>query len=329
MIEIRSINQTDQLPFFSVCIEMSDRGTTIFRCLESLANQKFRDFECVIVDDLSKDESVREVLRFVDSDVYEKSPFPVRLYQNEVRKGGVKNWNEPLLQAKGKYIAGLEGDDYYSPTHLQSAHTVLSADPSIGIYACGSQRGLFPVNGLIPSSDYLLYLYKIISVPPPSQGIFIRQKKDKSPYLFDVETNVYAPEHDLWFQIAADGYNVYHAATADVYREKGASQTHLTWKYFEDKFRNFSRYRTLPGITENIFREAFRRQFLFALRKYTIGINNGTGDPHGIEAGLRKVLEKNDTPSAAMFRTMLNTVVLLNKSRFPALYFGAKKMFRP
>lgn len=106
-------------PFFSVCMETYNRGKTIFEALRSVQNQTFRDFEVIVVDNRSADNTVEEIKRFFQSNQYKEYPFEYIFKQNKERLGSIGNWNEPLKSAKGRYIAVLEGDDEFLPTHLE------------------------------------------------------------------------------------------------------------------------------------------------------------------------------------------------------------------
>jgi glycosyltransferase involved in cell wall biosynthesis len=181
-------------PFFSVCMETYNRGKTIYRALESVSNQLFKDFECILIDDCSTDETLEEVKRFIASPAYATAPFPFKVSQNEYRLGGILNWNEPLKQATGKYIAVLEGDDSFHKDHLQKAANVLQDVPNIGIYATGNQRATRPLKGRIAALTYFNYTYQLINVSPPSETIFIRLRKNGQPFMYDGLSFTYAPE---------------------------------------------------------------------------------------------------------------------------------------
>lgn len=135
-------------PFFSVCIPSINRGKTIYRALKSVAEQSFKDFELVIVDCLSDDETVSEVERFFNSNTYISDPFEYTFKKRDYKPQGTEDWNEPLLLARGKYIAMLEGDDYWLSDHLLDAYEAISDNPNIGIYGSSNQGFTRPFHGI-------------------------------------------------------------------------------------------------------------------------------------------------------------------------------------
>lgn len=312
-------------PFFSVCIETNDRGKTIFRALESLLNQEISNFECIVVDDLSSDDTVAEINRFLSSTEFKKSPYALKVYQNTTHLGGVLNWNSPLIVAKGLYIAGLEGDDYYQAGYLKKAYDKLVSNPHIGIYATGSQRATRPITGLIDSKTYFKYLFQIINIPPPSELIFVRLSKNKTPFKFDTVNNTYAPELQLLMTVSEDGWDAFHSADRDVFREPSTSLTNMTWKYFRDKFEIIDKYRFHPLIEKKEFKESFKRQIILSVRRYLVSDFQKKGDAEGLKNGITKMLKSRNYPGIHAYIFLFNTIVFFNKIKLFALYFTIKK----
>lgn len=312
-------------PFFSVCLETNNRGNTIFRALESLLKQGTGDFECVVVDDCSTDQTLSEIKRFIASPSYLNFPFSLSVFQNSNHLGGVLNWNGPLKFVKGKYIVVLEGDDCFQPDHLKKAHEVLSKTPSIGIYATGSQRALRPIKGFIASIKYFQYTYQIINVSPPSETIFIRSTKNGIPYQYDVINNTYAPELQLYLTISGDGWDAFHTSSADVYREPSTSFTNLTWRYFDDKFKIIEKFSQHKNIDRVQVKKTFRRQYILAVRRYLVSDFQKKGDPESIKNGIKKILKNKSFPMISFYSVVFSTILLLKKIKVFDLYFRIKK----
>ncbi|MBK7182924.1 MAG: glycosyltransferase family 2 protein [Bacteroidetes bacterium] len=329
MILLQSVfTSNNNCPFFSVCIETSNRGRTIYRALASLLNQDVDNFECIIADDCSSDETVAEIERFINSVEYIAKPFPLNLFQNEQKLGGVLNWNSALKYAKGKYIAGLEGDDYYQKGYLKSALNKLNEDDTIGVYATGSQRSLRPIKGLIPSKEYFQYIYQIINIPPPSETIFIRLDKNGVPFKYNVTEYIYAPEMELLLSIAADGWNTFHSSSADVYREPSSSNTNMTWKFFQDKFFLFEKYKKHALIGKKNYEKAFRRQLLIAIRRYLVCSYQEKGKPESIRNGIETVLKSEHTFQFNFYAILFKFLLFLEKYKLFNIYFGLKSKLK-
>jgi len=105
------------MPFFSVVIPLYNKENYIKTTLESVFNQKFLDFEVIVVDDGSTDNGVAVVQSF--------GATRIKLYQQS-NKGASAARNFGVSQAKGQWIALLDADDIWYPTHLEELHTSIS-----------------------------------------------------------------------------------------------------------------------------------------------------------------------------------------------------------
>ena len=91
-------------PKISVCIPTYNYAHYISFAVESILSQQFTDFELIIVDDCSKDNTEEIVSRFLCDK-------RVSFEKNERNLGLVANWNKCLSKAKGEYIKFVFADD--------------------------------------------------------------------------------------------------------------------------------------------------------------------------------------------------------------------------
>ncbi|MGO9311403.1 MAG: glycosyltransferase family 2 protein [Syntrophobacteraceae bacterium] len=116
-------------PKISVCIPTYNYGHYISSAVESVLNQHFTDFELIIVDDCSKDNTEEVVSRFL----YDKR---VLFEKNERNLGLVGNWNKCLSKARGEYIKFVFADDMLaSDKALGRMAGILDSDPSVSLVA--------------------------------------------------------------------------------------------------------------------------------------------------------------------------------------------------
>jgi len=116
-------------PKISVCIPTFNYGHYISFAVESVLNQHFTDFELIIVDDCSEDNTEEVVSRFL----YDKR---VLFEKNERNLGLVGNWNKCLSKARGEYIKFVFADDMLaSDKALGRMACILDSDPSISLVA--------------------------------------------------------------------------------------------------------------------------------------------------------------------------------------------------
>jgi glycosyltransferase involved in cell wall biosynthesis len=93
--------------------------------IESILNQKFSDFEFIIVDDGSTD-GTRDVIRSFDDN-------RIHLIENAKNRGRAHAANMGLKHASGEYIANMDADDIVHPNRLHAQVNILNANPNISI----------------------------------------------------------------------------------------------------------------------------------------------------------------------------------------------------
>ena len=91
--------------------------------IESILNQTFTDFEFLIIDDASKDNSLDIIKSYDDS--------RIRLVENDHNLGQTATLNKGIKIAKGKYIARLDQDDLSLPKRLEKQVKYLEDNPNI------------------------------------------------------------------------------------------------------------------------------------------------------------------------------------------------------
>lgn len=118
-------------PKVSVVIPVYNRAHMLSGVLESVLNQSFRDFECIVVDDGSKDDPQSVVSSFND----ERLVF-IKHNQNKMM---AEAYNTAISNAKGEYLAILESDDKWRPHKLQKQVEVLENNLEAGVCYCGME----------------------------------------------------------------------------------------------------------------------------------------------------------------------------------------------
>lgn len=113
---------------FSIIIPLYNKANVVSDTLQSVLNQTFTDFEIIVVNDGSTDNSLEVVRQFEDS--------RINIFSKE--NGGVSSArNYGIKRAKGKYIAFLDADDLWKPNFLMEITRLISIYPGCGIYSSG------------------------------------------------------------------------------------------------------------------------------------------------------------------------------------------------
>jgi len=107
-----------RIPFFSVIMCTLNRNHLISRALDSLLLQVEKDWECIIIDDGSIDETFHTVKKYAD--MYSNVKY---IYHSN--KGTGLSRNAGILAASGMFITFLDSDDEYHPDHLSIRKSIL------------------------------------------------------------------------------------------------------------------------------------------------------------------------------------------------------------
>jgi glycosyltransferase involved in cell wall biosynthesis len=121
---------TGPIPLVSVSITAFNAETWLARALDSVLRQQL-DFpiEIVIADDCSQDSTLR-----IAHCYRERHPELIRVLERSRNLGIQRNTYETLNECRGKYIAWLDSDDYWTdPEKLSNQVKVLEADPTISV----------------------------------------------------------------------------------------------------------------------------------------------------------------------------------------------------
>ena len=111
-------------PRVSVCIPVYNGAGYIQECIESVLAQTFADFELIVADNCSTDETEAVVRSFTDR--------RVRYVRNAKNLGLVGNANRCLQLASSEYVCLFHHDDVMLPQNLARKVTVLDAHPGVG-----------------------------------------------------------------------------------------------------------------------------------------------------------------------------------------------------
>jgi glycosyltransferase involved in cell wall biosynthesis len=99
---------------FSVFTPIYDRADTLERVFKSLNAQTFKDFELVLINDGSKDNSHEVALELIKT-----ATFPVNYINNKINKHKMACFMQAIKMAKGEFILSFDSDDECTPDALQ------------------------------------------------------------------------------------------------------------------------------------------------------------------------------------------------------------------
>lgn len=114
------------MPFFSVIIPLYNKENYVENALKSILNQTFTDYEIIIVNDCSTDNSIAKI----ESYMSEK----ITLINHEKNQGLSATRNTGIKNAKADYVTYLDADDLWKPTFLETIHRLITNFPKAKIF---------------------------------------------------------------------------------------------------------------------------------------------------------------------------------------------------
>lgn len=103
--------------FFSIIIPTYNRGSFIKRTIESVINQTYTNFEVIVVDDGSTDNTFDIIEQIKDNRL-------LYFKKNNEERGAARNYG--VNRSKGNYITFLDSDDLFYPNHLEKANDMVN-----------------------------------------------------------------------------------------------------------------------------------------------------------------------------------------------------------
>jgi glycosyltransferase involved in cell wall biosynthesis len=202
-------------PTVSVCIPTYRGATHIGAAIESVLAQSYTDFELIVIDDNSPDDTAAIVQGYLDP--------RIRFLQNPGNLGPQGNWNRCLNEACGKYFKLLPQDDLLAPDCLAKQVAILDQDDAqrIALVYCArtivdAQDRPLMVRGYSGGHTGIVNAQNLIRhclrrgtnlIGEPGSVLFRRQLAN-SVGLFDASIP-YVLDLDYWFRLLLKGDSYY------------------------------------------------------------------------------------------------------------------------
>lgn len=182
-------------PFFSVIVCTYQRAALLPRALDSLLAQTETDWEAVVVDDGSTDDSVSVVQKYALADAR------IRLITQEHR-GLSASRNHAIDQAKGLFVTFLDSDDTYEPDHLAMRRQILIEYPMIDLLHGGCR--VIGQSTVADRTDPA----KLIDIADCVVGGTFVFRRDRLVQLGGFRDLPYADDADLYDRAEAAGFTI-------------------------------------------------------------------------------------------------------------------------
>lgn len=203
------MRSTEKNIFFSIIIPTYNSKNTIIKCIESCLNQSYKNFEIIIVDDYSTDNTIEMIENYKNQ--YKISNIIVT--KLEKNQGPSVARNKGINLAQGEFIALLDSDDYFSLQKLEIVNKTLMSNSNIDLLGHNycidedlSQDNLSATeveNAQLRQISCTKLLFKNFAVTPSivfKKNISIRFN----------ETMRYTEDHDFFLRVCLSRYKIYY-----------------------------------------------------------------------------------------------------------------------
>lgn len=189
-------------PLFSVVVPMLNAEKFVRRSLDSIDTQTFRDWELVVVDNGSADQSLETVRDWAE----ERRDIRFACLVEPLRGPGAAR-NTGIRATTGTWISFLDADDRWYPTKLQTVAKVIADDPVYDLI-CHDELAVAP-NGVSRTLEYHKWYHPETPLFPqvyernflsPS-AVVVKRASLLQAGLFDTSL-LCCEDHDLWIRLA-------------------------------------------------------------------------------------------------------------------------------
>lgn len=240
-------------PKITVLMAVYNGEKTIQRAIESILSQTFPDFEFLIIDDCSNDETIDIIQSYHDK--------RVRLHRNIQNIGQTESLNVGIKLARAPYIARMDADDYSFPKRLEKQYDFLQENPDFAVVGTnclvvnetGEKRSIS--RGCSRYEDIILKMLYGSSINHVS--VLMRTEPIKKLDGYRSKFMI-AADFDLWSRLVRNGYKITtipKILTAYVYSDKSYSYRNKTNKYeelVEIIYENIQCFSSYPTSKEDV-----------------------------------------------------------------------------
>lgn len=182
------------MPTVSVIIPTYNRAHYLPQAIESVLSQSFTDFEIIVIDDGSTDDTEAVIQPFLVDDRLQ--------YVKQPNAGVAAARNAGMRLAQGRYLAFLDSDDWFLPGKLKKQVAYMAANPHIAL----SYTAYFAFDDITqkqtPRSVHKTYYHRMFSdCPVFTSTVMLRRKVWKAVGELDTTMRL-AEDIDYWIRIA-------------------------------------------------------------------------------------------------------------------------------
>ena len=254
-------------PMFSIIVPIYNTEAYLRRCLDSIVNQTFKDFEVILVNDGSTDKCLDICIEYAEKD------HRIRVIHQK-NEGVSKARNEGLLKSKGKYIIFIDSDDFIHEKSCERFMDIIDKEYHIDVIAAQNERIKGNARAVLPSYiiDSTVTGYDFLRLQLKNKKFFSNVYRNvyNRDFLFKNNLffiNGYVAEDFEWtprvFLLAKSVVTIDFPYYKSVFREGSIMQSQDKTKFIDDAL-------VIMYLLENVFEEVEDNELKALLMNYLV-----------------------------------------------------------
>lgn len=224
-----------------VIIPVYNAEKYIGKTIDSILNQTYQNFNIIIVDDASEDDSMKIVHSFDDSRIY--------VYKNDINRGIAYSRNRAIDMCRNSYIAILDHDDIALPYRLE--HEISFLEKNLEVDIVGGHTRRIDKDGNDMNKQWSVYLnpnfikaYLLLGNTIVNTSVMMRTKFINEHHIRYKENQFGAEDYRFWVECMLAGAKICNLDEVLVYWRNG--HNNVTQKMSEQKYEE--RFRAISDI---------------------------------------------------------------------------------
>lgn len=206
------------MPRVSVIMSVYNEEDRVHRAIDSIFNQIYKDWELIIVDDASTDNTLKKIKNFIKKDNR------VKIINNKKNIGLAASLNRAILLSKGEFIARMDADDISFNNRLKLQVNYLDKNKKVVVLGGGAlykKDSKFFKKVLMPENHNDILKWLLRSSPFIHSSVMMRKSFLQLTKGYDVSFTR-GQDYDLWFRGKHLGkyYNFQFPVIEYKYKEK-------------------------------------------------------------------------------------------------------------
>ena len=231
----------------SVLMPAYNASLYIREAIDSILSQTFSDFEFLIIDDGSTDNTIDIVKKYTDT--------RIKLIQNEQNRGLVYTLNKGLDIAQGKYIARMDADDICTSDRLEKQVAYMERHSGVASLSCAFRFMGTPHEIHFPTDGERINIKLLDNTALLHPGAVLRSevlKRENIRYNADYK---HAEDYHLWVQFAEKGLELGNLDDVLVDYRQHEGQVSITKQAEQDQIKDKIKLEFLSYFFKDFFSE--------------------------------------------------------------------------